>query len=593
MLKSALTALVTLAPLAAQAEHGSTAAWQEKTRTLVKEQTELVPNTKLPHRWTEDNKSFLFKANLDGQEKSYQLNLESGETKEAPFASDEQTSIPPNLFAPKPKERKVFSSRSPDGQWIVSFENTPSLKNLKTGQSKELGSLPHGDKWDTRIHWHPDSSCFALTHNSNHPKYNVDLVRSSPKNQIQPQHIVHPYDKPGDTLNIPHPIIFFTDNRQRLPISPTLVKDPYSIKNLRWHPTEHLFTLTYIERGFGKYRLIEINADTRKQKIIAEERSEKFIYVFGNCYYRHLPRTDETLWLSERSGYNHLYLIDHKNAKSIRPLTSGNWIVRKVIAVDEKKRTALIQLSGYYPDQDPYYIHHALVNLDTAKLTLLTKGDGTHIISFSPDNKHYLDEWSRIDQPPTYEVRRINDQKIIATLNKPSTEFGTNHRGRDFHQVAYQNLKDSGFPDRIKWMKEAAAQYPEMDLTRVGIYGGSAGGQSSTAALLHHGDFYKVAVSDCGCHDNRIDKLWWNEQWLDWPINESYVENSNRTHVHNLTGHLLLTVGEMDTNVDPSSTYQIVNDLIEADKDFDFASTTSSATSNLNKKRRDQKTSPL
>ena len=64
--------------------------------------------------------------------------------------------------------------------------------------------------------------------------------------------------------------------------------------------------------------------------------------------------------------------------------------------------------------------------------------------------------------------------------------------------------------------------------------------------------------------------MWWNEQWLDWPINDSYVENSNRTHIPKLTGKLMLTVGEMDKNVDPSSTYQIVNDLIKADKDFTF-----------------------
>lgn len=109
-----------------------------------------------------------------------------------------------------------------------------------------------------------------------------------------------------------------------------------------------------------------------------------------------------------------------------------------------------------------------------------------------------------------------------------------------------------------------------MDLTRVGIFGSSAGGQSSTAALLHHPEFYKVAASDCGCHDNRVDKLWWNEQWLDWPVNQSYQDCSNVTHAHKLQGALLLTVGEMDRNVDPSSTLQLVNALIKADKDFDL-----------------------
>ena len=109
-----------------------------------------------------------------------------------------------------------------------------------------------------------------------------------------------------------------------------------------------------------------------------------------------------------------------------------------------------------------------------------------------------------------------------------------------------------------------------MDLSRVGIFGGSAGGQSSTRALLAHGDFYKVAVSDCGCHDNRMDKIWWNEQWMGWPIGPHYEEQSNVTQAHRLTGKLLLIVGELDRNVDPASTLQVVDALIRADKDFDL-----------------------
>src|SRR4028118_1093981 len=101
-----------------------------------------------------------------------------------------------------------------------------------------------------------------------------------------------------------------------------------------------------------------------------------------------------------------------------------------------------------------------------------------------------------------------------------------------------------------------------MDLSWVGVYGGSAGGQNALGALLFHPEFYKVGAADCGCHDNRMDKIWWNEQWMGWPIDESYAENSNVTHAHRLTGKLLLTVGELDKNVDPASTIQVVNALI-------------------------------
>lgn len=148
--------------------------------------------------------------------------------------------------------------------------------------------------------------------------------------------------------------------------------------------------------------------------------------------------------------------------------------------------------------------------------------------------------------------------------------MGTSNRSKAFHDVAWKNLKDAGFPDRIEWMKAASKKYPYMDIERVGIYGTSAGGQSSTAAVLFHPEFYKVAVSSCGCHDNRMDKIWWNEQWMGWPIGPEYAACSNIENAHLLQGKLMLIVGELDDNVDPSSTYQLVNALIKQGKDHEF-----------------------
>jgi dipeptidyl-peptidase-4 len=148
--------------------------------------------------------------------------------------------------------------------------------------------------------------------------------------------------------------------------------------------------------------------------------------------------------------------------------------------------------------------------------------------------------------------------------------MGTNWRSKAFHDVASRNLADAGFPDRIAWMKAAAATRPWMDLDRVGIYGGSAGGQNALGALLFHGDFYDVAVADCGCHDNRVDKMWWNEAWMGYPVGPEYAANSNVTHAHRLQGKLLLIVGGVDRNVDPASTMQVVDALVKADKDFEL-----------------------
>ena len=148
--------------------------------------------------------------------------------------------------------------------------------------------------------------------------------------------------------------------------------------------------------------------------------------------------------------------------------------------------------------------------------------------------------------------------------------MGTAWRGKAFEEVCYKNLKDAGFPDRELWIRAAAEQYAYMDTSRVGIFGASAGGQESTTAVLLHGDFYKAAYSACGCHDNRMDKIWWNELWMSHPIDSSYVECSNVYNAHRLRRPLMLVVGEMDDNVDPSSTYQVVNALIKANRDFEL-----------------------
>lgn len=148
--------------------------------------------------------------------------------------------------------------------------------------------------------------------------------------------------------------------------------------------------------------------------------------------------------------------------------------------------------------------------------------------------------------------------------------MGTANRSKAFHDVAWKNLADSGFPDRILWHKALAARDPSYDVSRIGIYGASAGGQSALNALLFYPDFYKAAVAYAGCYDNRMDKISWNEQWLGWPVDASYAAASGVDNAARLQGQLLLIVGEQDSNVDPASTMQVVDALIKADKDFEL-----------------------
>ena len=347
---------------------------------------------------------------------------------------------------------------------------------------------------------------------------------------------------------------------------------------------------------------------------------------------------------------NHLYLYDAGSGRVKNPITQGPWLVRRVDRVDKEARQIWFEAGGLRPEEDPYYIQLCRVNFDGTGLTVLTEGDGTHGVQFSPDRRFFVDTWSRVDLPPVSVLRRSNDGKIVCQLEQadagellaagwkfperfvakgrdgstdicgvfwrpkgfdpkksypvieciyagPQSFFtpkefraahsqqkladcgfvvvqmdgmGTSGRSKKFHDVCWKNLGDSGLPDRVLWIRSLAAKNPFIDLNRVGIYGTSAGGQNALRAMLDHGDFYKVCVSDSGCHDNRMDKIWWNEQWMGWPVDESYARSSNVQIANRLQGKLLLMVGELDKNVDPSSTMQVVNALIKAGKDFEL-----------------------
>ena len=169
---------------------------------------------------------------------------------------------------------------------------------------------------------------------------------------------------------------------------------------------------------------------------------------------------------------------------------------------------------------------------------------------------------------PTSFTTRIEPLTQIGFVVVQIDGMGTNNRSRAFHDVTWKNLKDAGFPDRILWHRSVAAKYPWYDISRVGIFGTSSGGQSAVGALLFHPEFYKVAVSNSGCQDNRMDKIWWNELWMDWPVGPQYADSSNVDNAWRLKGKLMLVVGEMDHNVDPSSTFQVVDRLIKANKTF-------------------------
>ena len=544
---------------------------------------------------------------------------------------------------------------SPDGKWEVLINNYNIYLRPK---GKTEGALLSFDGSEDNYYsvislaWSPDSKKLAAYRVRAGYRREIHYVESSPADQLQPKSSSIEYAKPGDVLDLQQPVLFLIDEKKQIAIGNDLFPNPYELSRPgpAWRPDSSSFTFEYNQRGHQAYRVIEVNAANGKARAIIDEQTKTF-FCYSSKKYRHdVADGKEVVWMSERDGWNHLYLYDGATGKVKNQITKGNWVVRGVDHVDDDKRQIWFHASGMYPGKDPYFVNYYRINFDGTGLTRMTEGDSNHAVVFSPDWNYFVDTWSRVDLPTVSELHRTPDLSKVADIERadihelttagwrppevftapgrdgktdiwgvifrpsnfdPSKKYpvieniyagphdsfvpksfaaynqmqsmaelgfivvqidgmGTSNRSKVFHDVAWKNIADAGFPDRILWHKAVAAKYPWYDITRVGIYGTSAGGQNALGGLLFHPEFYKAGVASCGCHDNRMDKIWWNEQWMGWPLGPEYVACSNTENADRLQGDLMLLVGEMDTNVDPSSTMQVVNALIKHQKTFDL-----------------------
>jgi dipeptidyl aminopeptidase/acylaminoacyl peptidase len=152
--------------------------------------------------------------------------------------------------------------------------------------------------------------------------------------------------------------------------------------------------------------------------------------------------------------------------------------------------------------------------------------------------------------------------------------LGTPLRSKTFHAAYYADMGDNGIPDQVAGMRELAQRYPWIDLSRAGIYGHSGGGYASTDAMLRFPDFFRVAVSEAGNHDNREYEDDWGEKWQGLLVRNpngttNYDDQANQNHAQNLKGKLLIAYGTGDDNVPPYNSLLVIDALIRANKDFD------------------------
>jgi dipeptidyl aminopeptidase/acylaminoacyl peptidase len=567
-----------------------------------------------------------------------------------------------------PPPAATREARAPDGNWTALVKDNNVVLRDKDGKETQATTNGVAGNAFSAVAWSPDSKTVIAYRTEPGNAKEVYMIETSPKDQLHARLHTRVYERPGDKIP--------THEMWLIPVTAPAAQrgegakgaDPMPIKvdieridlgrppRLRWNKERTHFTFEKIDRGHQRFRVVEVDGRTGKTRNIIDEVAETFIWTahpprteLMGVHVHYLDQSGEILYVSQRDGWKHLYLIDAKTGKIKNQITKGEWVVRKLDRIDEAKRQIWFRASGKNADQDPYLLHYYRVNFDGSGLVALTAGNGNHTIDYSPDGRYLIDTYSRVDLPPVHELRRVADGSLVCKLDEadvsalvatgwrapevfvakgrdgktdiwgivcrpqqydpnkkyPVIEYiyagphdshvpktfaayrpmqalaelgfivvqcdgmGTANRSRAFHDVCWKNLADAGFPDRILWIKALAKRYPYVDVNRVGIYGTSAGGQSSTGALLFHPEFYKVAVSSCGCHDNRLDKRSWNEQWMGL-MGPHYAAQSNVTNAHKLQGKLLLIVGELDTNVPFESTMRVVDALIRARKDFDF-----------------------
>ncbi|MDB9827702.1 S9 family peptidase [Flavobacteriaceae bacterium] len=381
--------------------------------------------------------------------------------------------------------------------------------------------------------------------------------------------------------------------------------------------------------------------------------------------WRVLFDSDEFIWYSEKNDWGHIYLYDLNTKKLKNRITNGNWLVRKVMHIDNDKREIIFSAGGK-EEGNPYHIYFYKVDFSGNNLICLTPEKGSHTINPSPNWDYFVTTYSTTKTAPK-SILKDRDGKTLLQLSSSNTDdlkingwqeplefnvkarddetdlfglmyipsfydkndkypvlnyiypgpqsgsvgnysfmvarrdfqalaelgfivvaldaMGTPGRSKSFHDAYYGNMGDNGLPDNIKAIEQLSKKYSGMDLSRIGIWGHSGGGFASTAALLRYPDFYDVAVSSSGNHDNRNYEADWGEKWhgLLEPLTQSKENNSkfdskknnydiqaNQLIVKNLKGKLLIAHGMLDDNVPPSNTMLVVDELIKANKDFDL-----------------------
>ena len=258
---------------------------------------------------------------------------------------------------PLPRGAKKEAPRgvSPDGRWAAFAKNHDIwLRDVSTGREFPLSTDGSADdRYDGDVHWSPDGSRLVAMQIARGQEREIHFIESSPKEQLQPRLHAVDYLKPGDRIARPRPRLFDVTGRRELSLKEELFPNPWAINDVRWSPDGSRFTFLYNQRGHQVLRVVAVGGNDGAARSLLEETSPTFIDYSQKTFFRWLDSTEELIWMSERDGWNHLWLYDARSGAVKNQITRGPWVVREVEHVDAARRQVWFMAGGVRPGQEP------------------------------------------------------------------------------------------------------------------------------------------------------------------------------------------------------------------------------------------------
>lgn len=338
-----------------------------------------------------------------------------------------------------------YASVSPDGHWAAYVcDHNLFVRNAVTGVTTQLthDGKPFDDyatPWPwlglmveqgvskgvnvrpmPAVYWSPDSTRLVTYRMDTRQSGRFHSLQFVPPHRLRPRLFTYVYPLPGEPLPEAMPIVFkvgASAHRIDVKTSP-LVVSTWGNPEFGWIDRRHI-QYTYKARGEKYFELREVDADTGSQRVLLHEAAAPHPYVDPyTTELRFINGGKQFLWTSERSGWNQLYLYDTASGRLLRRVAHGDWVVRHILHVDEKRREVYFLAGGVQPEVDPYDTRLYRIALDGGDMRLLTPEPADHQVTLSPDGRYFVDNYSTADLPGVSVLRRSSDGAVLRTLER-------------------------------------------------------------------------------------------------------------------------------------------------------------------------------